>query len=103
MNSSETLEKEQIKIAWWVEIITTKPCCTYYFGSFKSVKEAVFAQDGYIEDLVNEGAQKITVEIKYCNPRKLTIFSEDELVETSQMWGDHKYVANDPEKLSCAD
>lgn len=48
-------------MAWLVNILTTKPCCTYYFGAFKSVNKAVFAQDGYIKNIVNEGAQEITL------------------------------------------
>jgi len=39
-------------------ILIARPCCTYYFGPFESVEEAVLAQPGYIEDLVNEGGTK---------------------------------------------
>jgi hypothetical protein len=69
-----------------VEILIARPCCTYYFGPFESVEEAVLAQPGYIEDLVNEGAQGIAVQIKWCKPRNLTIFFEDELAESSECW-----------------
>lgn len=99
MNLAETIEKEQIEMGWWVEIITTKPCCTYYFGPFKNAKEAVLVQDGYIEDLVTEGAQGITVQIKRCKPRELTIFSEDEA--DSQTWGYLESATNDS-GLRCA-
>lgn len=99
---TETLEKEQIEMGWWVEILTTTPCCTYYFGAFESAQEAVLSQGSYIEDLVTEGAQGITVQIKWCKPREITIFPEDELAENSQMWGYLKYAANDSEELSCA-
>lgn len=67
---------------WWVEIISNKPCCIYYFGPFDSVQQATVDQNGYIEDLVNEGAQEITVQIKCCKPNELTIFPKDELVES---------------------
>jgi len=99
MKKAEIIEKEPIEMDWWVEILTIKPCCTYYFGPFESAQEAVLAQDGYIEDLVNEGAQEITVQIKWCKPRELTIFPEDELAQRFQMWGEFNHLANDPEKL----
>ncbi len=31
---------EQLGLAWWLEVITKQPQCTYYFGPFASVKEA---------------------------------------------------------------
>ncbi|WP_017318141.1 DUF1816 domain-containing protein [Mastigocladopsis repens] len=94
MNSAGTIEKEQIEMDWWVEILSHKPCCIYYFGPFDSAKEAALAQDGYIEDLVNEGAEGITVQIKWCKPRGLTIFPEDE-AESFQVWGEFNHTAND--------
>lgn len=63
-------------LAFWVEIVTDNPCCTYYFGPFLNEKEASQAKDGYIEDLENEGAQGISVKIKRCKPSSLTIFDE---------------------------
>ncbi|WP_248277713.1 DUF1816 domain-containing protein [Brasilonema sp. UFV-L1] len=71
-----------MKMDCWVEIISNKPCCTYYFGPFDNVEQAIVDQDGYIEDLVNEGAQGITVQIKWCEPKELTIFPKDELVKS---------------------
>ena len=62
--------------AWWVEIVTRTPRCTYYFGPFLSVKEANAAKAGYIEDLEQEGAQGIAVNIKRCKPADLTISEE---------------------------
>lgn len=59
--------------AWWVEIVTHNPRCTYYFGPFLSSKEANVAKAGYIEDLEYEGAQGITVTVKRCKPARLTI------------------------------
>lgn len=64
---------EKLGLAWWVEIFTLHPECTYYFGPFMSAKEAKLAQDGYIEDLEGEGAQGISVAIKRCQPQELTI------------------------------
>lgn len=63
-------------LAYWVEIVTKEPKCTYYFGPFLSQQEAQTAQGGYIEDLKNETAQGISVTIKRCKPSKLTIFDE---------------------------
>jgi hypothetical protein len=59
--------------AWWVEIVTKNPRCTYYFGPFLSSKEAQAAKAGYIEDLEQEGAQGIAVTVKRCKPANLTI------------------------------
>lgn len=59
--------------AWWVEIVTRNPRCTYYFGPFISSKEADVASGGYVEDLEQEGAQNIVVNIKRCKPDNLTI------------------------------
>lgn len=63
-------------LAFWVEIITENPNCTYYFGPFVSDQEAYAAKDGYVEDLETEGAQGIVVNIKRCKPTNLTIFDE---------------------------
>jgi hypothetical protein len=60
-------------LAWWVEIVTERPRCTYYFGPFLSGKEAQMAQAGYLEDLQGEGASGIHVEVKRCKPQELTI------------------------------
>jgi hypothetical protein len=60
-------------LAWWVEVITKNPNCTYYFGPFFSSVEANQASKGYIEDLEIEGAQGIIVNIKRCKPSVLTI------------------------------
>lgn len=59
--------------AWWVEIVTHNPRCTYYFGPFLSSKEADAAKSGYVEDLEQEGAQGIVVKIQRCKPENLTI------------------------------
>lgn len=66
-------------LAWWIEIITQKPKCTYYFGPFLTAKEADLAKTGYLEDLEIEGAIGIDVFIKRCKPKKLTV--EDDLGE----------------------
>lgn len=59
--------------AWWVEISTARPHCTYYFGPFASAVEADEAKVGYVEDLEGESAQGIQVAIKRCKPTQMTI------------------------------
>ena len=59
--------------AFWVEILTETPNCTYYFGPFISQQEARTSQFGYLEDLEAEHAQGIKVKIKRCKPNTLTI------------------------------
>lgn len=81
MLSSENIQEtffqspplENSKLAWWVEIKTTTPRCTYYFGPFASAKEAHLSHYGYVEDLMGEKAHGIGVEIKQLQPRSLTI------------------------------
>ena len=67
--------------SWWVEIITAKPNCIYYFGPFQNSKEAETAYPGYVEDLESEAAQGIEVNIKRCKPDVLTV--EDEQAKLS--------------------
>lgn len=66
-------------LACWLQIDTYGPRCTYYFGPFLTAKEATLEQDGYIEDLTQEGTKTIIVRMKRCKPKQLTIFDE---------WGD---------------
>lgn len=63
---------EQIGMAWWVEVTTDTPKCTYYFGPFLTCSEASAHQSGYLEDLKTEGAQDIKVRMKRCKPQNLT-------------------------------
>ncbi len=63
----------QVGMAWWVEVKTELPTCTYYFGPFSSSNDAVGHQSGYLDDLRQEGAQNIHVEVKRCRPTNLTI------------------------------
>jgi hypothetical protein len=65
-----------VGLAYWVEIITENPTCTYYFGPFLQAKAAENATEGYLEDLKNEGATGIKVQIKRCKPGNLTICDE---------------------------
>lgn len=67
---------------WWVKISTTIPSCIYYFGPFDTFREAQLLRDGYIDDLIEEKAQGITVEIKRCQPVEMTIFEDEVQVES---------------------
>ncbi|MBE9166481.1 DUF1816 domain-containing protein [Pleurocapsales cyanobacterium LEGE 06147] len=74
--------------AWWIEINTQQPSCTYYFGPFLSQKEAFDAQSGYVEDLKNEGAQGIAVKFKRCKqPTELTIANDLGEVRDFKLFG----------------
>jgi Domain of unknown function (DUF1816) len=59
--------------AWWVEVLTTQPRCTYYFGPFGGAELANRAVSGYVEDLESEAAQGIKTQVKRCQPDRLTI------------------------------
>ncbi|WP_052128842.1 DUF1816 domain-containing protein [Neosynechococcus sphagnicola] len=63
--------------AWWVEVITEQPACTYYFGPFMFDSSAHAATSGYVEDLAQEGAQGIHAVVKRCKPVKLTIAADE--------------------------
>ena len=60
--------------AWWIEILTAQPKCTYYFGPFAGAWEAEVASKGFIEDLNGEFAQDIKIKIdRHSQPDLLTI------------------------------
>jgi Domain of unknown function (DUF1816) len=66
--------------AWWIEILTEQPKCTYYFGPFAGAREAHVESKGFLEDLEGESAQDIKIKIdRHCQPDLLTI--EHDLVE----------------------
>ena len=64
--------------AYWIKIETKQPSCTYYFGPFINIRDAQSAQAGYLEDLSQEGASNIIVDIKRCKPTELTVIQEQE-------------------------
>lgn len=59
--------------AWWIEISTAQPYCTYYFGPFANAMGAKLAAKDYINDLEGEFAQGIQAQVKRCKPNQLTI------------------------------
>jgi hypothetical protein len=80
-------------LAWWVEITTSNPNCTYYFGPFLTHREAHAAEGGYVEDLQQEGAQIFSVYSKRCKPSQITLLADVEnpdpqvqVVFTTQLW-----------------
>ncbi|PMB17234.1 DUF1816 domain-containing protein [Fischerella thermalis] len=68
---------EIIGLAWWIEVVTKNPTCTYYFGPFISANKAQIEKNGYVEDLIEEGAIIFHIEIKRCRPQNLTLFAEE--------------------------
>lgn len=71
---------QNLGLAWWVKIDTTNPRCTYYFGPFLSQQNAKQAKAGYVEDLMAEQAQGISVTIMRgeLKQKNLTIFEDQE-------------------------
>jgi hypothetical protein len=57
---------------WWLKVKTQSPSCIYYFGPFESKEEARLSQSGYLEDLMDEGAQKIKTAVEKARPQQLT-------------------------------
>jgi Domain of unknown function (DUF1816) len=72
--------------AWWVEISTAEPKCTYYFGPFANAEVANLAQAGYIEDLESERAQVVKVQVKRCKPNRLTIDDDMGELKDRELW-----------------
>ncbi|MUG98466.1 DUF1816 domain-containing protein [Scytonema sp. UIC 10036] len=72
MHATETIA-EPLELAWWVEIITVFPRCSYFFGPFTSAEEADRSKAGYIEDLEREGSQVMFAQVQWCQPQALTI------------------------------
>ena len=70
--------KNTNNLSYWLKISTKVPKCMYYFGPFDSSLEAKALQGGYIEDLIEENAQSIHVELEQSSePEHLTVCEED--------------------------
>jgi Domain of unknown function (DUF1816) len=63
---------------WWVEVKTSDPICVYYFGPFPNSQEASEMRPGYVQDLIDEGAQNIDTVVKRCRPTELTQCHEED-------------------------
>lgn len=77
---------EKLGLAWWLEIVTNRPPCTYYFGPFVSAKDAEAACSGYLEDLQQEGVQGIAFEIKQCQPPVALTIEREEVQSSDEGW-----------------
>ncbi len=67
-------------LAYWIEIRTDRPVCTYYFGPYSRQSSATAALRGFTDDLRQEGAEIISSRIeRRREPEQLTV-TED--------WGD---------------
>lgn len=64
-------------LAWWIEVLTDNPSCVYYFGPFVNRQEAKSHLGGYLEDLQQENAQILVVDIKQDQPEILTACQEN--------------------------
>jgi hypothetical protein len=73
--SLEILSK--LGLAYWLEVITDYPWCVYYFGPFGTIQEAELSQHGYLQDILEESAQLMSVTIKQICPQNLTIFEDN--------------------------
>lgn len=71
--NKELQEFELHKFGWWIEILTDNPSYIYYFGVFESYWEAEWHKNGYIEDLEEEEAKIIDIQIEQCQPKQVTI------------------------------
>nr|WP_275333517.1 DUF1816 domain-containing protein [Nodosilinea sp. TSF1-S3]MDF0367098.1 DUF1816 domain-containing protein [Nodosilinea sp. TSF1-S3] len=70
---------------WWIEIITSKPQCIYYFGPFATLQEAEAMEPGFVEDLLEEGVYTLQAIVKQCHPTQLTIFEAAETADAVPM------------------
>ena len=63
---------------WWLEVKTTGPNCTYYFGPFENEQEAELAKKGYVDDLEQEGSKVLTATVMLLSsaPQQLTVYDE---------------------------
>lgn len=63
---------------WWLEIKTSGPACTYYFGPFDTESEAELRKQGYLEDLQQEGAKVLSAAAIALSspPQQLTVYEE---------------------------
>lgn len=71
--------KRKQAIPYWLKISTKVPKCVYYFGPFDSPLEAKASQGGYIEDLMEEEAVGIHVELeqRFVPADELTVCDEE--------------------------
>ncbi|NJL49444.1 MAG: DUF1816 domain-containing protein [Leptolyngbyaceae cyanobacterium SM2_5_2] len=76
--------KNLVSKNWWIEVTTSNPNCTYYFGPFDTAQEAESMQLGYLEDLLQEETSIMQVIIKQCQPKALTILAEQKNLPSTE-------------------
>jgi len=79
MKNALTNLLQNVGLAWWVEVTTEEPRCTYYFGPFLTADEAEKFHPGYLQDLRQENARGIKSKVKRCKPQELTIAEDIEI------------------------
>jgi hypothetical protein len=85
-NSCDNLRDEtNLRVGWWLEVGTLNPLCIYFFGPFEGQQEAEAAKRGYFEDLEREDARILYFNVKFCQPRKLTIHAEEVTIPDLQL------------------
>ena len=67
------MNREKPEFGWWITILADQPMYIYYFGAFDSYWEAESLKKEYVEDLKEEGAEIVGIQIKQCQPQELTI------------------------------
>ena len=65
------------ELGWWIEIMTARPLYLYYFGAFATQEEALASQAGFIQDLMQENAQILSINMQFCQPRQVTLTAKD--------------------------
>jgi hypothetical protein len=85
--SSHNLYRDEtnLRVGWWLEVGTLNPLCIYFFGPFEGQMEAEAAKRGFFEDLEREDARILYFNVKFCQPRKLTIFADEVTIPDLQL------------------
>ena len=64
-------------LGWYIEILTARPLCLYYFGSFGTEQEAQQLQSGFVEDLRLENALIISINHRFFQPSEVTLTGDN--------------------------
>ncbi len=72
-----TVSHSTYELGWWLEIVTAKPLCLYYFGAFMTHQEAASQQAGFVEDLLQENALILSVNLQFLQPNQIILIRDD--------------------------